>query len=342
MLLTVYDLGGNFFDSIAKSVSVIPSMTYGDGMSYDDSYPESIAVEGTRAFVGRLNAGLTTVDVSNPSLLVDRGTISSPAGRNIASSNGFVFLCSRTQGLNSYTAADTPSFVGNYPVNAQDAVANGKVVYLAAGDEGVKLLNMSNPANPVLLGSLPLAGNAQASVIEVANHIAFVADHLGRVHLIRVGPIDVWNPTPFTLSLIKTIQTGFSIGTIAANENVLALSMSGGIRLYDIQPPETPGDGLIFQSNNPEAPIYGRHPNEVFIVGNYLYASYSSGLNPFPTGIAKFNIINPPQSYLMEFFNAQSIASNSIKDAVIRNNVFYGASGSYSAFTVLFNPLANF
>lgn len=342
VLLTVYNLSGSLFDSITKSVFVVQTMASGDGMSFDDEHPESIAIEGNRAFVGRLNAGLTTIDVTNPNQIFERSTISSPAARNIAASNGFVFLCSRTAGLNSYNAANTPNFVGNYASNAQDAVANGKVVYLAAGAEGVKLLNMNNPANPVVLGSLPLPANAQATVIEVVNHIAFVADTVAKVHLIRVGPIDVMNPTPFTPYLIKTIAPGFPVNTLASNGNVLAIAAPGGFRLYDVQYLETPGDGLVFQSNNPEGPLYGRTANKLVITGNSLYACYSSGQSQFPTGIAKFNIINPPQSYLMEFFNAQSLASTTIKDAVIRNNVFYGASGTYSAFTVNLNPQANF
>ena len=55
-------------------------------------------------------------------------------------------------------AINNLSFLGNYNFDntALNVAINGGVAYVAAGDNGLLLLNVSNPSKPTLLGHLKM------------------------------------------------------------------------------------------------------------------------------------------------------------------------------------------
>ena len=115
---------------------------------------------------------LETVDVSQPLQPGRTQTTGEGRARRVVSDRGLAYLADYTGGLRIYRAgsADT-SLVGMVPLSgnaraydlALDAARH--LVYLAAGTAGVLLVDVTDPAAPGVVGSLPLPGITTAVAV---------------------------------------------------------------------------------------------------------------------------------------------------------------------------------
>jgi hypothetical protein len=139
--------------------------------------------------------------------------------RNDAGAYGFAldnltnaYVCYDVMGFSilDYSTPITASLVGqlNVPGRIRDAGLTGNVLCLAAGYEGIVTVNVSNPSNPVQLGSLLIPNATDIIRVVVAGDRAYLLDDYDGIFAVDVS-------APANPALIGTLVTsepsGFSL-----------------------------------------------------------------------------------------------------------------------------------
>ncbi len=276
MYVAIGDLGMKIFNVVNPASPVLVSTTPTAGRSRS-LYYGAININNTptgHIFVSNSTSanGVSAINVSNP-----------------ASPTTSSFLA----------AATSPSGIAYTPF-----YSNGKV-YVAYGTGGLRILDVSNPANPALLGTAPLGGESRGVV--VSGNYAYVAARdsgvyvvdvtnaglpvrLSRINTSRARGIaingsnvyvatrdsglvvlDITNPAnPIWLTNVR----GIDVENVATTGNVVGTSLFSSIRFYDITNPASP----VAKGNTPSFRI----GNEGFtIAGNYAYTPDGDSLKIF-------------------------------------------------------------
>ncbi len=150
-----------------------------------------VAVSGNVAYVALEGQGLLTVDVSNPLAPAVIGQLQWPnAGAEaVAVAQGMAFVADR----DDVTVVDvsnprTPVWLASYPIpgyGAWNLTLAGDQVFVASGGVGLFVLDVSNPASPVLDWSSGTPGSAES--VFVVGDRAYVGASLGGL-LVLGGP----------------------------------------------------------------------------------------------------------------------------------------------------------
>ena len=98
------------------------------------------------------------------------------------------------------------------PATALGLEAVGKYEYVAAGLAGLKIYDVSDPANPALVGACDTPGNAQS--VKVQDGYAYVADGAAGMQVIDIS--DPTNPT-----IATTLATGAAAQGVALSSGAL-------------------------------------------------------------------------------------------------------------------------
>ena len=99
---------------------------------------------------------------------------------------------------------DAPQLLGQsgvLPGVVQDVAMVGEMAYVAAGDAGLRVLDVSDPTRPQEIGSAPTAGEAQ--VVFLQDHMAYVAEEACEEGncIGSLSVIDISDPTaPYAVS----------------------------------------------------------------------------------------------------------------------------------------------
>ncbi len=327
-----------------KTVNVTNKMTFLDAMGLADDSSMDIVALGSYAYTTHSTGLLTTLDISNPSNMQITSAFSAPIGRAIAAANNHVYVGASSLGLTTYTATANPTFVGTYNTNTvdgqsvRDLMAEGKVVFMAAGPAGLKIVNMSDPANPTVIASKLLPNNATAEVILIQDGRAYIADTSMRVHIYDISMINVNNPVPANPILISTLSPGWNVHQLArvGDDTLVAQANPGGMHIYDI--------------TNPASPIF---------LTNYDYSSDAGGLSPggilgtedgslyatmgqvigIGTSVARVSLHNPSEPRIMEWLSLNSQVAGINRGPFFANDDVYGrillmANSKYKAVAV--------
>jgi hypothetical protein len=105
------------------------------------------------------------------------------------------------------------------------------VAYLAAGDNGLQIVDVSNPASPVLRSSLALPAFEYANGVAVAGGTAYVSGSNNQLYA-----VDVRTPAQPTLLDSRTIP-GFPTNVRSANNLVLVAAQDGGLQIFRARGP---------------------------------------------------------------------------------------------------------
>lgn len=127
----------------------------------------------------------------------------------------------------------TPLGSLNSPGQARAVAISGNRAYLADGNSGLQVIDITNPTSPVLLGSLDTGGSARG--VDVTGNYVYVADDSD----LRV--IDVSNPAAPVLQ--KTVSAGAFYTVAVQNQYAYVAGGpgdSGGLRIFDITDPTSP------------------------------------------------------------------------------------------------------
>ncbi len=221
--------------------------------------------------------GFHVVDITNstnPQQLGQYNTSGQASGIFALGKTAYV---TDTQGLHliDYTNPNIPILISS--LNAANATAvyvngNNKLAYLAQGNAGLQVVDLSNPTVPTLKGSAYKATAAKDVVIDSTGRIAYVAAGTAGLQV-----IDIRDPNSLKLfgSLLNNNGKG-NTQAVAVLDNILCIADGpNGLGVVDVSDP-----------NNPK--LLGSYPTpnavDVSIIGQTVY------LNDQTRGLYVFDI----------------------------------------------------
>src|SRR5579863_3839516 len=208
---------------------------------------------------GHAGTASITVQTFSPTPL---GFLALPGFQNaVEVAGGYAFLASGAAGLSvvDVTNLAQPVLVAQLatPASANDVRVSGSVAYVAQ-DSGLLLVDVTDPAHPARLGSLPLPGGRQVRLAVGGAGLVYLAD---LTFGLRV--VDATNPmqpvavgalalpgTPRAVSLGGTGQGGYGM---AGSYAVVACG-DGGVAVVDVSDPTAP---VVVGATPPDQPRAG-------------------------------------------------------------------------------------
>ena len=161
------------------------------------------------------------------------------------------------------TAAIGTAVTGTNPIFVY---VQGKYAYVSTYNGLFQILNISNPANPVIIGSITITGAPILDSIYVSGSYAYVTNK-GSGSLLIFNVSNPANPVS-----IGSVATGLLPDSVYVQGSYAYVTNSGANSLQ------------VFNVSNPASPISagsvtaGANPDSVYVQGNYAYvANYTSG-----------------------------------------------------------------
>ena len=262
----------------------------------------SLVVSGGHAYLAAGESGLRIINVSNPAAPVEVGYYDTAGyAEGVAVSGNYAYVADLDQGLRVINISNktSPVEVGSYNPSglgswAYTVKVEGMYAYVA-GTDGLRRINVSNPANPTLAGFFEILGGPSYKGVALSGNYAYVADGT----LLRV--IDLTNPTILT-------QAG-SYDPPGSDESPYTVFVSGnyaylgsgdsGLRLVNVSNPASPTGAGMYNTTG--------YAWESAVAGNYVYVA--DGYN----GLVIVNVSNPMNPVLTASYavlgNAHEVAA---------------------------------
>jgi hypothetical protein len=214
--------------------------------------------------------GLTRLDISTPSNLVLLQQYPTPVveGEAIAIAGTKAFV-QGNQGVNIVDIADPENPVWLSSVNwldgaPYDMAAQGNYVYVADCGWGLRVLDVSNPLSPVLVGSYRSGGYPFG--VAVAGDYAYLASR-GVFEVINVS-----NPTAPVLSGSYGMEIQhFAYDVEVAGDYAYIASQSGGLAIVNVSNPAQPSLAGALAT--------GDVTYDLAVAGEYVYLAGSGGVS---------------------------------------------------------------
>ena len=260
---------------------------------------------------------LDVIDISNPASPKQLGqyvffdSITELAG--LAVQDGYAYLAyfspsfwlsklnvvdiSNPSNPHSVTSSSTRSILTRKYV--EGVTVMGKYAYFSIGNDGLQVINISNPTKPQLLGN----AIGYANNITRIGNIAYVANGDSGLELVDIG-----NPeTPQRLGGFNT--AGYSYDVAVKGNYAYVADGVAGLQVIDIGNPANPQKTGGMDTSGT---AYG-----VAVSGNYAYVADSG------SGLKVFDIANPANPQLMGGYDT----SGDARGIVVRDNYAFIADG---------------
>jgi hypothetical protein len=297
--------------------------------------------------LGHLIDGKTTLDITS----TQRGTtyqstdlnvcnFGSPDGNVFAGASGSCTITIRNGTVTGQSSgivrsfSPTPLSFITIPGFANGVAANGDIVYVAAGAQGLRVVNVANRTSPAIVGSLVLPGNANA--VKLFGNFAIIAAGTAGIHA-----VDVSNPAaPVLRGTLSTTGTALDVavaGNIAYIANstnlvlanitnptlmsrISSLALTGQIRGVSVDTQRglaavaanTSGVYLVDISNplNPtqRSQVALNGARQVVIKGNEVFAARFT--SPYQASLTAIDITNPAFPTTQSSITNQSLGGN--------------------------------
>jgi hypothetical protein len=152
----------------------------------------AVCFNGGYCYVASLNQRMNIVDVQNPSALASLGLLMiDGSGVEVLYENGFVYVVTMDLlygGVNGVAIYDAPypfilrplGSIG-LPTQPRAAAVAGGILYVALGQGGVEVIDVSDAANPVRIGAIASADLTNGLAVD--NGALFVADGDGGLNV---------------------------------------------------------------------------------------------------------------------------------------------------------------
>ncbi|MFA5165972.1 MAG: tail fiber domain-containing protein [Candidatus Paceibacterota bacterium] len=233
-------------------------------------YMEEVFIASNFAYTAA-SSGMHIIDISNPKAPVLAGFYATPSTtKSIYVSGKYAYLgVSKGTGVGGLYVIDissstNPVLTGNVAVNTGsnhvfDIVVRGKYAYLAADGDGLKIVDISNPASPAVVGTYYSAGptnpSGYAAGVYVSGKYAYLADLSDGLDNGGMKIIDISDPTSPTLAANYDLGAR-SVNNIIVNGRYAYLSIynftNGELQIVDIASSTAPfltskyADNLIY------------------------------------------------------------------------------------------------
>ena len=167
--------------------------------------------------------------------------------------------------LNTYQGVFAPTLVGNYDTSgyAWGVQVVGNYAYVADGDSGLQIIDISSPTTPTLKGNYDTPDRALD--VQVVGNYAYVADDYKGLQI-----IDISDPTTPTLKG-NYDTSGYTLGVQVVGNYAYVADGDSGLQIIDISNPTIPTLKGNYDTSG--------YAISVQVVGKYAYvADYKSGL----------------------------------------------------------------
>lgn len=176
---------------------------------------------------------------------------------------------------------------------------SGNYAYAANANDGLRVFDVSNPANPIDLGHTN-SGSYAEDLVLASNRVYLVDDSGFRIY-------DVSNPT----NVVETgrANDGPAYGVAVSGSHAYSANYgNGGLRVFDVSNPANPFEASHIFSG------VGAHG--VAVSGNYAFLAHLS------QGLKIYDVSNPTDPVDTGFLDTQSTFAN---DVTVANNLAYVA-----------------
>ncbi len=196
--------------------------------------------------------------------------------------------------------ADALITVGHAPGFNREVEIVGSLAYLAAQEDGLRVLDVSDPRIPLQIGAL--ATQEFATGIDVEGEIAYVTDNYGGLRI-----IDISEPTAPT-EVGRVATSGRALAVVAVEQIAYLVDDLFGLRVLDVSTPAAPVQIGAFETFQPQ---------NVTIVGSLAYL----GLGFF--GLNVLDISDPTSPALL----VDLVFIGEVFDVAVVGNLAYVAAG---------------
>lgn len=189
----------------------------------------------------------------------------------------------------------------------------GNYAYVADYDDGLRVIDISNPSSPYEVGFWDTPGWARG--VAVAGNYAYVADGWDGLHVINIG-----NPAnPYRVGHCDTPDYSYSVA-VSGNYAYMA-DDEAGLRIINISNPANPLEAGYYSP-----PGYAL---DVAVSGNYAFVAYGY------SGLRIVNIYNPANPFEAGYYDTPG---NAIGVAIF-GNYAYVADGTSLRIININNPV---
>ncbi len=189
---------------------------------------------------------------------------------------------------------------------------SGNYAYLANNNDGLRIIDITDPQNPVLKGNVPesMLGNSQAYGVTISGNYAYLAN--GNAGLRIIDITDPQNPVLKGNVLESLMGSGNAVGVAVSGNYAYLANNTDGLRIIDITDPQNP----VLKGNVLESLMGSGYANGVAVSGNYAYLANSSD------GFRLIDITNPQSPVL----------KGNVPESMLGNGQAYGVmvSGNYA------------
>ncbi|HTY86771.1 MAG TPA: hypothetical protein VMB80_04840 [Candidatus Acidoferrum sp.] len=261
---------------------------------------QGVGVSGNCLYVADYRDGLSLYNISsitNPVLLGCTVTNYGGYARRVVVSGNFAYVANDTDGLRIYdvSSPSNPINVGHINdlykadgspayngADAWDLTLSGSYLYVANGSDGLRIYDVSNPANPLHVGHAVFNNGGQMALgIAISGSFAFIADYVG------LSTYSIFDPS--SPQFIGTTNCNFNGGyafSVAVSGNYAYVANEGdGMRVFSISDPLKPV--LVGHINNGGSSTGTVAAAHIAVSGNYAYLANNTD------GVRVYDISNP-------------------------------------------------
>lgn len=280
-VIAVDDFGAN--SSVAsRSFNVKPAfktvnIQYITTWSATGDRPYAIQLVGNNLFVIYYDGVFEVLDVSNPaspSQISDYPGLGASYDLKVSGDTAYI-VSWETFRLFDVSNLSSPSLIRNYvppgsPYLAEVTVV-GDYAYLSTYDSNVRIIDVSNPSNPVETGTYLASGRPKG--IHVEGDTAYVAYDTSGLKVLDVS--DKWNPTE-----IGSFSTVGSFRDVVVQDDLAYIAdLYSGLLILDVSTPSNPQN--VGSVNVSDIPV------EVTLSESYAFVCNSQD------GLSVFNVADP-------------------------------------------------
>lgn len=332
----------SFFLSI--SYSIVNSQTIQQIGYYNDNGIVSMSSETNFVILGNGSV----IDISNPSSPNLFGSVSLPGfNTSVLASGNYSYFGSGMTEILTIADISNPGFPLKIGSRIFSSTAGGifgiskssNILCLANGGDGVYTMDVSNPANPIVLDSVAIS-SGQARDIVTHGSFAYVA------HTDGLKVINISNPA--NINIISTIGSGYFSIDIDTIHNLVFLGKgSGGIDVFNIANPYLPIPAFAIPNSCDTAWDVKYRNNLVYLATNNCGLFIYKIIGSLGVQMANFSNQINGQSFAVSLQDSLILLAGLINGVAILKYDSLGVAGivdekDFNQITISPNPATNY
>jgi hypothetical protein len=211
-----------------------------------------ITINNDKAYVDVDHTFFQIVDISDPLNPVGQGSLNKYGKANdVAIQNGYAFFdCGNAMQIIDISDVEDPEVIFTYEfdfASLDGIIVEGDYAYLSDSHHGLRIMDISDPTNPIQVGMYIREQNSWTRGLDVAGNYAYLVGSFG------MKIVDVFDPTnPFAVGSYDYFFDG-ALNVAVSGNYVYLPSFGDGLDVVDITIPHNPihvGSNSEFYAHN--------------------------------------------------------------------------------------------